>query len=134
MSQEQDNKQTVTSFLEAFSSGDVDAVLGAMSDDATWWTAGRIKGMSGTAPKEVFAKGLPGLLSACQDGKIAITPTAMTAEGDRVAVEAESSAETRSGRSYRNQYHFLFTVRDGKIAAVKEYMDTDHARATFIDA
>ena len=134
MSQQHDNKQTVTRFLESFSSSDVDAVLDAMSDDATWWTAGRIKGMSGTADKKTFAKGLPGLLSACKNGKIVITPTAMTAEGDRVAVEAESSAETLTGRAYSNQYHFLFTVRDGKIAAVKEYMDTEHARQTFLDA
>ena len=133
MSQEHDNRQLVTKFLESFSSGDVDAVLGAMTDDATWWTAGRIKGMSGTASKEIFAKGLPGLLSACKDGKIAITPTAMTAEGDRVAVEAESVAETLNGRAYNNAYHFLFTMRDGKIAGVKEYMDTEHARQTFLD-
>lgn len=133
MTQEQDNKSLVEQFLDAFSRSDVDGVLGLMTDDATWWTAGRIKGMSGTASKEIFAKGLPALLSACKDGRLVITPVAMTAEGDRVAVEAESSATTTTGRDYRNQYHFLFTMRGGKVAAVKEYMDTEHARQTFRD-
>lgn len=133
MTQEQNNKELVTRFLQDFSRGDVNAILDAMADDATWWTAGRIKGMSGTASKEVFGSGLPNLLSACKNGRIEITPTAMTAEGDRVAVEAESNAETTTGREYRNQYHFLFEVRGGKIAAVKEYMDTEHARRTFLD-
>ena len=133
MTQEQDNKDLVTRFLADFSRGDVNAVLDALADDATWWTAGRIKGMSGTATKEAFGKGLPNLLGACKGGTIAITPTAMTAEGDRVAVEASSDAETVSGRQYQNEYHFLFVVREGKIAAVKEYMDTEHARQTFLD-
>lgn len=132
MTHEQDNKDLVTRFLEDFSRGDVNAVLDAMSDDATWWTAGSIKGMSGTASKDIFGAGLPNLLAACKGG-IVITPTAMTAEGNRVAVEAESKAETVTGRAYQNQYHFLFEVREGKIAAVKEYMDTEHARQTFLD-
>ena len=49
------------------------------------------------------------------------------AEGDDVAVEVESSGELKNGRSYRQQYHFLITVRDGKIASVREYLDTHHA-------
>jgi uncharacterized protein len=133
MTQEQNNKELITRFLQDFSRGDVNAVLETMVDDATWWTAGRIKGMSGTASKAVFGQGLPGLLAACKGGTIAITPTAMTAEGDRVAVQAESNAETTNGREYRNEYHFLFVVRQGKIVSVKEYMDTEHARQTFVD-
>lgn len=132
MSQEQANKALIEGFLQDFSRGDVDAVLNAMADEATWWTAGRIKGMSGTASKEIFGKGLPNLLGSCKDGRLTITPTSMTAEGDRVAVEAESSAETTSGREYRNQYHFLFELSGGKITSVKEYMDTEHARQTFL--
>jgi uncharacterized protein len=36
-----------------------------------------------------------------------VTPTGLTAEGDRVAVEAESYGETASGKIYSNLYHFL---------------------------
>ena len=51
----------------------------------------------------------------------------MTAEGDRVAVEARSSAEHVNGKSYRNEYHFLFVAKNGKLWRVKEYLDTMHA-------
>jgi uncharacterized protein len=51
----------------------------------------------------------------------------VTAEGDRVAVEAESHAKMKSGKLYQNKYHFLLTIRDGKIQGVKEYLDTAHA-------
>jgi uncharacterized protein len=33
----------------------------------------------------------------------------------------------KNGKTYQNKYHFLFQVRDGKIQAVKEYLDTTHA-------
>jgi ketosteroid isomerase-like protein len=46
----------------------------------------------------------------------------------RVAVEATSAAENvKNGKSYRNQYHFLMELKNGKIHAVREYLDTMHA-------
>ena len=48
----------------------------------------------------------------------------MTAEDDRVAVEATSDGMHVSGMPYSNHYHFLFTWRDGKLLELKEYMDT----------
>src|SRR3546814_19309820 len=49
----------------------------------------------------------------------------MTAEDDRVAVEAESEGAHVSGATYRNQYHFFMRFRDGKLTQFKEYMDTE---------
>ena len=60
-------------------------------------------------------------------GGIRLTPKAFTTEGDRVAVETESYAKHVNGKTYQNQYHFLFEVRGGKIRAVREYLDTMHA-------
>ncbi len=53
------------------------------------------------------------------------------AEGDQVAVEAESWGELKNGRVYNQEYHFLITLRDGKISAVREYLDTQHAFLTW---
>jgi hypothetical protein len=55
----------------------------------------------------------------------------MTAEDDRVSVEAESYGEITNGKTYENIYHFMFVIRDGKVAAIREYMDTEHVTATF---
>jgi ketosteroid isomerase-like protein len=49
----------------------------------------------------------------------------ITAEDDRVAVEAESFATHVSGKPYNNKYHFLMRYRDGKLLEFKEYMDTE---------
>jgi ketosteroid isomerase-like protein len=127
MNQAETNKQTVSRFLELFSSGDVGDTMAMFAEDATWWVAGTMP-ISGTYSKAQFTDLLSGVLTSCK-GPIKITPKAFTAEGDRVAVEAESYTETNQGRVYNNLYHFLFKVRDGQIAAVKEYLDTMHTNA-----
>ncbi len=133
MSDPQANKAVVTRFIDVFSSGDVPALIAMMTDDSSWWVSGRIDGLSGTYPRDEFAKLVEGAKAAYKTGALKITPSGMVAEGDKVAVEAESYAETVDGRVYNNLYHWLVTVRDGKIAGVKEYMDTMHAKQTFID-
>jgi ketosteroid isomerase-like protein len=67
------------------------------------------------------------------DGGITFTVHSLTAEDDRVAAEVESNAPLVNGKVYNNHYHMLFVIRDGKIAIVKEYADTAHARDVFGD-
>ncbi|MFC3172762.1 nuclear transport factor 2 family protein [Novosphingobium bradum] len=61
-------------------------------------------------------------------GHMTITVLGITAEGDRVAIEAKSAgiANPVTGRAYGNFYHFLFKVRDGQLVLFKEYQDTLH--------
>lgn len=58
--------------------------------------------------------------------------TGMVAEGDRVAVEVVSEGDLTNGRQYRQEYHMLLEFREGKISAVREYLDTQHAHAIWI--
>lgn len=131
MSSEQ-NKKIVTEFMEVFSAGDVDGIMDRLTDDATWWVAGTIPGISGTKDKAGFREMVSGIAASTTCGAIRLTPLAFTAEGDRVAVETESYTELKNGRVYNNLYHFLFTVRDGRISSVKEYLDTEHTTAVFV--
>jgi limonene-1,2-epoxide hydrolase len=51
----------------------------------------------------------------------------LTAEEDRVAMEAESHVlNPTNGRLYNNFYHYLFRIKDGQITLFKEYQDTLH--------
>lgn len=134
MSREDDNKQLVTRFMQDFGKGDVATILGYLTDDATWWVAGSIEGVSGSKSKQDFGAMLSGLSGLCEGGAISLTPKQFTVQGDRVAVETESYAKLLNGRVYNNDYHFVFVVRDNKIAAVKEYLDTEHTRHVFVDA
>lgn len=125
------NKVIVRKFFATFSKGDVDGVIRMMDEAGTWWVSGAIEGMSGTYPKAELAGLLDGARALYREGALRITPVTMTAEDDRVAVEAKSFATMKDGRIYANSYHFLVTLRDGKILGVREYMDTVHARETF---
>jgi ketosteroid isomerase-like protein len=75
---------------------------------------------------------MDGILDAFPDG-LRFRIRSMTAEDDRVAVEAESEGVHASGRPYRNQYHFLMVIRDGKVRQLKEYLDTMHAQEVLVE-
>ncbi|WP_369255357.1 nuclear transport factor 2 family protein [Geodermatophilus amargosae] len=132
MSLEDDNKQLVERFMQVFSAGDVEAILGSMTEDATWWVAGSMPGISGEVDREGFGEMLRGLSALTKAGAISLTPLAWTCQGNRVAVETESYAELLNGRVYNNLYHFVFEVRGDKIASIKEYLDTEHTTAVFL--
>lgn len=129
---EDKNKALITEFMTVFSSGDVEGIMSYLADDATWWVAGTMPGVSGTKSKDEFRQMLTGLAATTTTGAIRLTPLAFTAEGERVAVETESYSELKNGRVYNNLYHFVFVVRDGKIHAVKEFLDTEHTVAVFL--
>ena len=57
----------------------------------------------------------------------------MVAVGDRVCVELVLEARTARGEDYRNHYHFAFRLRDGRICAVREYVDTLYAQRKLFD-
>ncbi|WP_219469846.1 nuclear transport factor 2 family protein [Nonomuraea rhizosphaerae] len=46
------------------------------------------------------------------------------ADGDVVVVEETMRATLANGNAYRNDYCFVFELRDGLIHRVREYMDT----------
>ena len=48
----------------------------------------------------------------------------LTAESDIVVAQTSGTAETLDGTPYNNTYCQVIRIRDGKIADVKEYMDT----------
>lgn len=126
------NKAIARKFFEHLSSGDVDALLSLYSDSFTCWTAGSLP-FSGTHPRKVIAAMVNGVRSVFPAG-LQFTPRTLTAEADRVAAEAEAQGTHASGKVYHQQYHFLFTIRDGKIQSLREYFDTMHAHDVLCSA
>ncbi len=123
-----ENKKLVERFWNAFSKNEFDTAISMMSDDFTWWIAGDPKKfpLAGLKTKPEFVKLLNETLKLVPGG-IQVKPYAVTAEGDRIAVEAESHAKTTTGKTYNNQYHFLMIVKGGKVHSIKEYLCTMHA-------
>jgi len=118
MSTEQ-NRATALKMVATLGAGAPDLSLAAA--DAVWWAPGR--GEFGNDTFSKMARGFAGMFKSPSK----ITVHGVTAEGDRVAIEAQGHAELTNGKVYRNTYHYLFVFRDGKICQGKLYNDTKHA-------
>jgi ketosteroid isomerase-like protein len=117
----EENKAVATAFLEIVSGQRVGDPLALATSDAIWWSNGASGGVRGV--REVLA-GLDGL-RARATGPMEGSLGALTAEGDRVAVETAGRMPLKGGEVYANRAHLLFTLRDGKIASIREYGDTE---------
>ena len=119
----QANKQVAAAFLKAIEDGDEAALAALLSPSFTWWVA-----RWGDRSRAEFLAAVTRTMRGFAERRI--TTTGVTAEGERVAVEAEGHFE-RPGLVYRNTYHYLFIVRDGRVAGGREYFDTSAAAAAF---
>jgi ketosteroid isomerase-like protein len=128
---EQQNMQTVRNAYEAFSRGDVAAVLDAVADDIEWDTpgpsqipyAGVFRGKGGVA--EFFR-----ILANSEDVQI-FDPQRLFSDGDMVVAIGRYAARVKAtGKTAQADWIQTFTFRDGKIAKYREYYDTArYARA-----
>jgi uncharacterized protein len=127
-----DNKQIVREFCDHFRTSNADGLIDAMTEDATWWVNGKphLFSSAGTRTRAETASMFRNMFSAYTNG-LDMTIINMVGEGESVAAEARSQATTKSGKVYENEYFFLFKIRDGKIATVREYTDLMHVQETF---
>ena len=132
---EEENKKVALRFFESLSTGNLDVALELISDSVTWWLAGKPEqfALAGSKDKTEFAEML-GLIEKGMPNGIRLTITGVTAEGDRVAVEMNADGVSALGKEYHNEYHDLLEVRDGKIEAGREYLDTAHAQEAIVEA
>jgi ketosteroid isomerase-like protein len=128
------NKVIVAQFFNHLSAGDIPAALALMTEDVTWLLPGKPESMpsAGSYPKERLGKLFHIMFKQLKNG-LKMTLKSSIGEGDKVALEAESYGELSNGRIYNQSYHFLMEFRDGKISAVREYLDTQHAFAVWFE-
>ena len=120
----EDNKQVVLDFFEAGARGDMEACFALLADDISWTNIGTTK-FSGTyvGKQEITEKLLGPLFGQLKAGIVSQIEQ-LTAEDDIVVAQTSGTAETVDGIAYNNSYCQVIRIRDGKIAVVKEYMDT----------
>ena len=122
------NRGIAESFYRRFDANDIPGALDVLADDLQFWIAGKpgSSPSAGMHGKEEMAQIFRRMGKRLKDGRLRMTVKHVTAEGDRVALEVESYGELLNGRVYNQEYHALMTIRGGKIASVREYMDTQH--------
>jgi hypothetical protein len=95
------NVAAVRAFFDAMNAGDVAGIVDAYAEDGTCTTMGRTL-ISGTFDKATVTMAAGRIFEAFPDG-ITFTMHSVTAQDDRVAVEASSLGMHVSGLEYRNQ-------------------------------
>lgn len=133
MTADSPNEQTVLDFFASLSRGDLEAVRALLHEDATWTPqvrevpgAGAHKGHKGIIDE--FLMPVRGLF-APGDPKVVIDSIA--SKGPLVMVESRGVGKLSDGRPYSNLYAWAIEVRDGKIAAIREYMDSHYVMGLF---
>ncbi len=126
-----DNKAIIAGFFEAGNQGDMDACLALFADDVVWTNTGTTRFSGRFEGKEAVVTQLLGPLFGSLDAGIHSTIENMIVEDNQVVVLSRGRAQTKDGRPYNNSYCQVFTLRDGLIVEVTEYMDTALVDATF---
>jgi ketosteroid isomerase-like protein len=124
-----DPRAVVRRYLAALQAGDQRAVRALFAPDATWQLRGDLP-MSGTwrGRDAILGEFLATALAAYEPGSLGLQATGLFADGDHVVLEWISRARTRAGDPYENHCIGVFAIRDGRIQAVREYMDTLYAQ------
>jgi ketosteroid isomerase-like protein len=131
------NKALVRRYFDAVHAGDIDTITALLHDDVTFWVPPSL-------PDGVEFRGKAMVLQlftesvALYDSAagLSVTVHSLTADEDRVAAELVIRGRAAaSGEDYENWYHFLFRIRDGRIVAIREHLDSLYAfRTLFVPA
>lgn len=129
MSREADSRSVLHRYVAAVQAGDNEEIRELFAEDATWTIHAGALPISGTwtGRDAIIDEFLAQAMAHYEPGSVSIEITGMIAEHDHVVLEWTSRARTREGRNYENGCAGVFTILDGKIQAVREYMDTLYA-------
>jgi ketosteroid isomerase-like protein len=128
------NVQAVKDFFTAIGGGDGRALLELLAEDVEWIIPGKDWPLAGTHRGH---SGVVDLLeTASRSLETSTEPREFIAEGDRVLVIGIATGKVKAtNKPFEDDWIFAITVRDGKLTAIREYVDTQAlARASQPDA
>jgi ketosteroid isomerase-like protein len=128
----EENKALVREYFRRMQAGEP-TVAEMMADDITWWVP-QSSELGGTHRGKAAVLALMGKGVDLYQLPLRVEIEEMVAERDQVCVQLVVEAKTAAGLPYRNDYHFAFRIRDDKLAAVREYVDTKYAQELLFPA
>ena len=119
-----ENVQVVKDFFAAMGGGDKQALLALVAEDIEWIIPGEDWPLAGTHRGHAGVAAT--LRKASEEVEMAYPkPPEFVAQGDRVLVIGVATGKIyATNKPYRDEWVFDITLRDGKVAHIKEYIDT----------
>lgn len=103
--------------------------IDALAEDANWTITGTTGWSKTYRGKAAILNELIAPLRRVLASPMKTHARRFIAEGDLVVVEGRGQNVTRDGRPYENDYCWVFEFRDGEVAALTEYADTELFRS-----
>jgi NADPH:quinone reductase-like Zn-dependent oxidoreductase/ketosteroid isomerase-like protein len=130
-----DPRAVLARYLDALLAGDIDTIRDSFAEDAAWTMHGELP-ISGTyrGRDRIVDEFLTSAGALFEPGSQEFDFPTLLVDGDTVTLEWTVRARSASGDDYDNRYCGIFVVRDGRIAEVREYLDTEHARRVLFGA
>ena len=131
----QENIQIVKNFFAAIGSHDEHDLLALVAEDIEWIIPGEGWPLAGTYRGHAELAAV--LKKASKEVEMKYPkPPEFVAQGDRVLVVGVATGKIKAtNKPYKDEWVFDITVRDGKVAHIQEYIDTQAlARASQMDA
>jgi uncharacterized protein (TIGR02246 family) len=121
------NRSFLLNYVDALQRGDADAIRDSFHEDATWLMPGDHPAAGTWAGRDAILGDFLGTVMArFVPDSLRFDVRSLTVEGDRAVLEWGVTARTVTGKDYDNSYLAVFELRDGRIAQVREYGDTQH--------
>jgi ketosteroid isomerase-like protein len=119
-----ENKRLMETIFAKIASGDRGAFVDSLADDVTMRVTGRNSWSQTFRGKEALLRDLYGYLGTLLAEDRRTVPHRLMADDDHVVVEAVGDMRTKAGVPYNNDYCLIYRLRDGKIAEIREYLDS----------
>jgi len=120
----EENIRIVKTWFEAIGSGNKQDVLAISAEDLEWIIPGEDWPLAG------IHRGYAGLMAVRQKAseEVEMTyprPPEYVAQGDRVLVIGSATGKIKTtNKPFKDDWVFDITVRNGKVAKIREYIDT----------
>ncbi|MGH7290734.1 MAG: nuclear transport factor 2 family protein [Myxococcota bacterium] len=129
------NKTVVRRYFKAIEEADYDTIEKLLADEVRFWLPPSVPDAGELQGRADIMRNIVESIAGLYDVRVGLHPEIrhLTAEDDRVAAELMIRGRSKaSGLDYANHYHFLFVIREGRIAEFHEHLDTLYAfRALF---
>jgi ketosteroid isomerase-like protein len=118
------NVQIVKDFFAAIGRGDKEGLLALVAEDIEWIIPGENWPLAGTH------RGHAGLADVLQKANETVEtsypePPEFIAQGDRVVAVGFATGRIKTtNKTFEDHFVFAITLRDGKLAKIREYIDT----------
>jgi ketosteroid isomerase-like protein len=122
------NEQLVRSFFETLSTGDLERVRPLLHEHATWTVMAQgIPGAGETKGRDfIIDKFLAPVRGLFEDGDPKVKVHTVISKGPLVACETQGLGRLKNGKQYNNRYAWMIEIKDDKVFALREYMDSYH--------